>query len=75
MADTYHPLLTQTAYMMADLSDVDASELKALYNKLDVLSCKDYSHSPLKGLVCAPFTDGLNGQNSKNYDKDTILGF
>ena len=39
--------------MMADLSDVDASELKALYNKLDVLSCKDYSLPPQGFGLCA----------------------
>lgn len=54
------------AYLMADISDVNAGDIKSLYESLESLSCK-YTNNPQ--LLYLPLTFIF----SKNYDKSTLL--
>lgn len=55
------------AYLMADISDVNASDIKSLYEDLESLSCKYTDTRSLTRHCLLTFT------SSENYDKGSLL--
>jgi hypothetical protein len=62
----------QVAYLMADISDVNSTQIKELYQSLESLSCKIHPYGALL-LITLQRTNHTNELHSSNHDPHSVL--